>query len=218
MNAITHSAAPRRRIIRAAKHQQAADAFGPIAPGCELFCFTFGQFSLIDAIAALLDATGPADVTLCTWTAGADSVERLRVLLADKRIEGLRLIVDRGFLRYVPAVCAQLNRDFDDDWIRSARTHAKWAMIRNEKFNLAIRTSMNLAHNPRLENIEVSDDPALCDFLGSVADALFAEQAPGLQARVRPTLDAVPWLPFDGVDAGEIDRSELRPVSVDRTA
>lgn len=64
MTAQTHKSAPRRRVIRAAKHHQAADAFGPIEPGCEIFCFTFGQFSLIDAIAALIDATGPADVTL----------------------------------------------------------------------------------------------------------------------------------------------------------
>jgi hypothetical protein len=57
---------------------------------------------------------------------------------------------------------------------------------------VAIRTSMNLNENPRLESIEVSDDPALAGFLLSVVDELWAEESPGdYRTKSRPALPGI---------------------------
>lgn len=51
---------------------------------------------------------------------------------------------------------------------------------------------MNLNENPRLESIEVSDDPALTGFLLSVVDELWAEEKPGdYRTKSRPTLPGI---------------------------
>jgi hypothetical protein len=73
-----------------------------------------------------------------------------------------------------------MRRLFGDACIRTTRSHAKFATIRNDRWAIAVRTSMNLNENPRLENIEISDDPALCGFLESVADDLYADQPTGI--------------------------------------
>jgi hypothetical protein len=161
MNAKIHKSSPKRRVIRAAKVGTATDAIGPLEKGCEIYCLTFGQFSLIDAICAIIEQTGPADVTLATWTAADADLTRAESMLASAKIRTMRYIVDRSFLTRMPHYCAAMRRLFGDECIRTTRSHAKWAVIRNERWTLAIRTSMNMNHNPRLENLEISDDPAL---------------------------------------------------------
>ena len=84
---------------------------------------------------------------------------------------------------------AELVRLFGDDAIRTTRTHAKFAVITNDEWAVAVRTSMNLNENPRLESIEVSDDAALAGFLLRVVDEIFAEEAPGdYRTKSRPEL------------------------------
>lgn len=63
---------------------------------------------------------------------------------------------------------------------------------------------MNLNENPRLESIEVSDDPVLAGFLLSVVDELFAEESVGdFRTKSRPVLaglEAV--MPAERVEMG----------------
>jgi len=140
---------------------------------------TYGQFSLIDALWVLLRMTGPADVSIATWTAAGADVTRASQFLRDGRVRRMRWLVDRSFEARQPAYCATLRSLFGDDAIRTTRSHAKFATIRNSEWNLAVRTSMNLNGNPRLETIEVSDDPSLADFLDDVFGERFANQSPG---------------------------------------
>ena len=86
---------PRKRRIRAFKDGTAADAIGQLEPGCEIYTLTFGQFSLIDAICALLEQTGPADVTLSTWSAAAADLERAAALLERSSIRSLPAMLQR---------------------------------------------------------------------------------------------------------------------------
>jgi hypothetical protein len=173
---------PRKRIVRAAKIGAARTALGGLEPGIELYVLTHGQFSLIDALVALLEQTGPADVTLATWTAQAADLRQAAALMTRERglIRTFRLIVDRSFLTRQPEYAQTMRELFGDNAIRTARSHAKWAAIRNESWTLAVRTSMNLNENPRLENIEVSDDPGLVTFLLEQADSLFSDQPSGV--------------------------------------
>lgn len=210
----THRSNPRQREIRAAKRGNARDAIGTLTPGYEAFVLTFGQFSLIDALVALLEQTGPADVTLSTWTAADADLTRAAALLANAEIRSLRFVVDRSFLTRQPKYCAKMRDLFGDDCIRTTRSHAKFAIIRNERWSLAVRTSMNLNENPRLENIEISDDPTLCAFLEQVVADLFEEQQPGLFGGELPELASVANVPLSGsVQTGSVSGA-LRTATV----
>lgn len=51
---------------------------------------------------------------------------------------------------------------------------------------------MNLNENPRLESIEVSDDPELAGFLLRVVEELFDEEKPGdYRTKSRPELRGI---------------------------
>lgn len=180
MKAKAISREAKKREIRAAKTGNARQAIGPIAPGMELYVLTYGQFSLIDTLITLVEQTGPADVTLSTWTAGSADLTTAARLMEHGAIRSLRFVVDRSFLTRQPDYCAQMRRLFGDNCIRTTRSHCKFITVRNDEWALAVRTSMNLNENPRLENLEVSDDPALCAFLEAVADELFEDQEDGL--------------------------------------
>jgi len=197
------------RDIRANQSSNADGAIGELTPGCEIFILTYGQFSLIDAVAALLRKTGPADVILSTWTAGNADLTTCASLLDGAGITSFRMMVDRSFLTRQPGYCRRMVELFGLDCLRTWRAHAKFAVIRNERWTLAIRTSMNLNTNPRLENIEISDDPALCDFLCSVADDLFSEQSPGVFDGELPELLSIPFSDLPKIQAGRASADPL---------
>ena len=191
MDARSHHATPRKREIRAAKEGSARDAIGTLQPGHEVFCLSFGQFSLIDALVALLEQTGPAHVVVSTWTAANAHLEKAASLLGNAEVLSMRFLVDRSFLTRQPEYCATMRRLFGDDCIRTCRTHCKFMLVRNDRWNLAVRTSMNLNENERLENLEISDDPAFADFLEAVADDMFREQAAGEFNGLLPELESI---------------------------
>lgn len=166
-----------RTIRRATGTQNAAKALGKIKPGCELFGFSKGQFSLINLLRALLAQTGPAHVTVCTWTAAHGSIDDAYGLLAASEILSLRWLIDFSFLSRGADYVQRLREKFGDECIRVTSCHAKFITIRNPKWNLAVRTSMNLTDNPRLENFEISDDRRLRRFLDRIVSEVF-EQCP----------------------------------------
>lgn len=183
---------PTRRP-RLSKVTNARDALADFGRGMETYCLTFGQFSLMDAVEAILEKTGPADVALSTWTAGAADLSRSAESLRNGNIRSLRLVVDCSFGQRQPGYLAQVRDLFGDDAIRSTRTHAKFVVITNDEWNVAVRTSMNLNENPRLEHIEVSDDPGLAGFLLRIVDEIFAEEKPGdFRTKTTPVLAAMP--------------------------
>lgn len=191
-DAKTYRSEARERTIRTAKKGNAQDAIGALETGCEIFVLTYGQFSLIDALVTIVDQTGPADVILSTWTAGNADLTTCERLLERSLVRSIRYIVDRSFLTRQPAYCNKMRKLFGDDCIRTMRSHAKFAVVENDDWTLAIRTSMNLNTNPRCENIEISDDPDLCAFLRQIADDLWAEQDAGDFKGELPDLDSIP--------------------------
>jgi len=185
----SHTRKSPRRAPRLSKVTNARDALTDFDRGMETYCLTFGQFSLMDAVEAILDKTGPADVVISTWTAGGADLSRSAESLRNGAIRSLRMLVDCSFGQRQPGYLAQCRELFGDDAIRSTRTHAKFAVIHNETWRVAVRTSMNLNENPRLEAIEVSDDPSLAGFLLEVVDEIWREEAPGdFRTKSRPVL------------------------------
>ena len=202
--AVSHTRRVPARRPRVSKVTNARDALADFGRGLETYCLTFGQFSLMDAIEAILEKTGPADVSLSTWTAGGADLSRSAEHLRNGNIRSLRFVCDCSFGQRQPGYLAQLRRLFGDDAIRTTRTHAKFAVITNDDWSVAVRTSMNLNENPRLESIEVSDDPALAAFLLRVVDELFTEERPGdFATKSRPSLaDIEGVLPAESVRMG----------------
>lgn len=156
----------------------------------EVDILTFGQFSIIDLVEAVLEITGPASVDLATWTAAEFDLTQIQAQLKDSRIQRLRFMVDRSFVARKPEFVDAIHQRFGINSVRSTRLHAKFVVIRNDEWNVVIRTSMNLNYNPRLEYAQVCDDPHLADFYSEVVDELFDEEPPGLANR-----RAVPSLP-----------------------
>lgn len=169
---------PTRRLIEDQRRaQSAADAVATLErDGCELVGLTRGQFSLTDLLVAVLDKTGPAELGISTWTAASASVQTMLELLQAGQITGCRWLVDCTFVRRVPQLVAQIRRQFGDDAIRVTRTHAKFCTITNDRWQIAIRSSMNLNQNPRLESYELGHDPQLCAWLVGVMDDVWSTQ------------------------------------------
>ena len=176
MSAITRTGRKRtvRRTINAAN---AADAVGPITPGIEIYGLTKGQFSLVELIEHVLATTGPAHLTVSTWTAAGADLAHTRRLLDSGNVIDARWLVDYSFPSRQPAYCAQLRDRFGDDAIRATANHAKFVLIRNDAWNVVVRTSMNLNLNRRLESWEISDDPELADWLQAIVDDAFNDGA-----------------------------------------
>jgi hypothetical protein len=169
---------PANRVIEDQRRaQSAADAIAALErDDCELMGLTRGQFSLTDLLTAVLDKTGPAALSISTWTAASASVQSMLDLLQTGKITRCRWLVDTTFVRRVPALVAQIRKEFGDDAIRVTRTHAKFATVTNEKWKVAIRSSMNLNSNPRLESFELGHDPELCSWLEQVMADVWANQ------------------------------------------
>lgn len=145
-----------------------------LRPGVWLCGLTKGQFSLLDLVREVLTVTGPADVTISTWSTGIKDMESARWLIDNGDMRSLRLLTDRSFPARQPRYAARLTQLFGPSAIIVSRVHAKIAVIRNERWAVAIRSSMNLNHNPRFEQFDVNESRAACDFLGAWVDELQA--------------------------------------------
>lgn len=206
------------RNIRVEKTASASVAIGELKQGQDTFILTYGQFSLIDALIAILSQTGPADVIISTWTAAHAHLDKTMSMMEDDSILSLRMIIDRSFKTRQPKYFQHMIEIFGKDSIRETVTHAKFMTIRNKDWDIVIRTSMNLNENPRLENIEIADDKLFCDFFENITDELFKEIRP-LEKQTRlPKLENIENSEqFKLVDAKQINISELKEATYEST-
>lgn len=173
----------RYRDIRDLRRKESATeaAAGLDLDGRETFGLTKGQFSLIDLIEAVLAQTGPAALEVSTWTAANTDVSTALAMVASGRVTRARWLVDLTFVRRCPQLAARIRETFGDDALRVSRNHAKFAVLHNATWQVVIRTSMNLNHNPRLEDFTLAHDPELATFLLSAMDDLWSTQRRSLQ-------------------------------------
>ena len=168
----------RYRDIRDLRRKQSATEAiaGLDLDGREIFGLTKGQFSLIDLIEATLDTIGPAALSISTWTAANTDVSTALSLVASGRITAARWLVDLTFVRRCPQLAARIREAFGADAVRVTKNHAKFSVLHNQTWKVVIRTSMNLNHNPRLEDFTIAHDPQLAAFLEQTLDDLWASQ------------------------------------------
>ena len=202
---------PAKRKQRISKMGTAADAIGKLEHDQDVYILTFGQFSLIDALCAILEQTGAADVVLSSWTAADAHLEKTAGLIESSEITSLRMILDRSFETRQPAYCYHMRELFGTDCIRHVRSHCKFMLIKNAEWNIVIRTSMNLNENPRLENIEITDNKEFYSFFDIIVKDIFSEVAPGESRSKRLNIESIQEdLPFREIKAQIIPQKSLK--------
>jgi len=162
-----------RDIRHAAYSDNCRDFLGVIKPGFELFGLTNGRFSLINLIEELLKDTGAANLDVATYSIGPHEIEFLGALKKRGLALNIRLLLDRGLPTRNPQYFSKLISTLGEESVRIARAHCKFVTIRNEAWDIAIRTSMNLNENTRVESLDISDSKKLARYLTKSVDSFF---------------------------------------------
>lgn len=171
--------APGKRRARFSKSASAAQSIRGFEPGSMVTCLTFGQFSLIDLVQAALQITGPAHVTISTWSAGFYDANAAKNFRDSGAMLSLRFVMDAGQQKRGQATQGQVAELFGAENVRTARSHAKFVTIKNDAWSIAITSSMNLNLNQRVEQFMMVDDAETCGLFLDFVDALFAERSDG---------------------------------------
>ena len=166
------SAVSVRRERAAESFKTASECIGTIKKGSGLFALTRGQFSMIDAVLACLDQTGPAAVSLWTWTVAEYEVQVLERMRRDERLLSGRLVIDAGARSKNAAIIAQWKASFGGESVRYVVNHAKVATIENAEWKILLRGSMNLNFNPRFEQFDLTEGGADFDLIREVENEL----------------------------------------------
>lgn len=152
------------------------DIVGKIEKGMRRFGFTAGQFSMSDLIEYILNQTGPADLYISTWAASSAGLKKTFEFLNNGMLRNLKFMIDAGAKQYRDNQFGDLLDKFGD-CIRTTRIHAKFFVIRNENWDIVVRTSANLNRNLRLENFEIDENKDFADFFQKFFDEAFKQIA-----------------------------------------
>lgn len=174
-----------RRLVLLWRKENAAEAVKDLDHEHELFGFTKGQFSLLDLMKAILTHTGPADVSLSTWTASRVEALELTAMKAAGTIRTMRWLVDLTFVRRDPEAAHAIRQAFGVEAIRVANVHSKFCLFKNDDWRLVLRGSFNLNMNPRTEDFTLAHDPELFAFIETMLAKVWAHQPGGLD-KIKP--------------------------------
>lgn len=199
----------KREIRRQFSAREVAEAVGPIVKGIECFGVSIGAWSLIDLITWCLQATGPADCTISTWTVANHDLNAAWKLLTTRAIKKIRFLVDLSFPSRQPSYCAALREAFGDDCIRLSANHAKFTLLRNAEWDLVIRGTANLNQNSRWEWWELSDSKPMADFLEQLVANIFDTQPAQGQFDKRPIEHIQDFQALAGTPTSEL-RGDVR--------
>jgi hypothetical protein len=95
-------------------------------------------------------------------------------------IKDFKLIIDRSFATRKGQYTVSVDEIFKPENIRTTNTHSKFVLIKNDKWNICIRSSMNLNENPRCENFELDNDVDIFNLFNNFASELFSKQREGI--------------------------------------
>lgn len=153
--------------------ESARRCVGRIYKNCDIFGLTKGDFSKIDMLRHLLTEIGPCHIDIGTWTAASADISKAYDLLDHNNILSMRWLVDRSFPSRQKNYYEVLIKKFGEENIRLARFHAKFLILENEEYKLAVRTSMNLNMNKRIEFYEITEGSKINDYLRGIVDYHF---------------------------------------------
>lgn len=148
-----------------------------------LIGLTRGQFSLIDLIHSCLKKTGPAKVICCTWSAGIKDANQVRWMLNSNLLESFTLVTDHSFATRQKKYALAIEDLFGSENIRTSEVHAKFVLIHNDNWKIAIRTSMNLNANKTCETFEIDESKEIFDFYFNFVKSTFENTPKGFEEK-----------------------------------
>jgi hypothetical protein len=181
-----------RSIVRSRKSveafKSAADCIGPIERDMAVFAVTRGQFSMIDAVQHCLREMGPCKLSVWTWCIADYEIETFESLLASRSITEATLVIDRAGEQQVSKtrtfrasedkasrqgqLLTRWRNKFGPQSIKVVLNHAKIATLDNGTHKVVVRGSMNLNHNPRFEQLDVTEGAGVFDLVRSIEQSL----------------------------------------------
>jgi hypothetical protein len=153
-----------------------------IVTNCRILGLTNGQFSLIDLVKHILDVVGKSDVICVTWSAGIKDANQVAWMQNSNMINSFTLITDHSYVNRQKSYSVALDNLFGKQNIRTSEIHAKFTLIKNENWNIVIRTSMNLNANKTCESFEIDDDKDIFEFYNSFVEHIYKNQPEGMVA------------------------------------
>lgn len=178
---------------------------------------TFGQFSLIDLIQATLRVTGPVDVAISTWSAGFYDIDAAQNFRDNGMIRTIRFVLDSSQQKRGQATVYDVAEIFGRENVRTVRSHAKFATISNNDWQVAITSSMNLNLNQRMEQFQMVDDADTCGMFLAYVDDLFVSQEFGTKSYgtlALPGMRDVPACSVESTNWRKIDRGRFPKIGV----
>lgn len=144
---------------------------------------TRGDFSLIDLIHSILKKIGKSKVICCTWSAGIKDANQVKWMLNSGLIESFTLVTDHSYVTRQKKYALAIEDLFGSENIRTSEIHAKFVLIKNDDWSLAIRTSMNLNANRTCETFEIDDDVEVFNFYRNFIDETFKNSNKGFEEK-----------------------------------
>lgn len=152
-----------------------------LAKDAHIIGLTMGEFSLIDLIKSTLDVTGAADLYIATWSAGIKDAHQVKWLADTNKINKIRLLTDHSYVNRQSKYAASIEDIFGKENIRTSEMHAKFVIIKNERWNVTIISSMNLNANKTCETFTIYENQEICDFYMSFINHHFADMQDGFE-------------------------------------
>lgn len=149
---------------------------------CRILGFTNGNFSLIDLIYSVLKKTGKADVIIATWSAGIKDAHQVKWMIDTDLIDNFKIMTDHSYKTRQKRYAASLEEIFGIENIRTSEMHAKFVIISNDNYKVAIRSSMNLNANKTCELFELDEGEEIYEFLKNYVDHTFENMDDGFIA------------------------------------
>jgi hypothetical protein len=150
-----------------------------IIPNVRILGLTDGKFSLIDLIYSILKKIGKSNVYVATWSAGIKDAHQVKWLIDTDLIESFKIFTDHSYVNRQKKYVLGLNDLFGAENIYTSEMHAKFVLIKNDKYSICIRTSMNLNANKTCESFEIDDDTEIYKFYWSFLDHVIKNQKSG---------------------------------------
>ncbi|MGI4870431.1 MAG: hypothetical protein ACRYFX_04545 [Janthinobacterium lividum] len=123
---------------------------------------TGGRWSAHELLQFILEHTGPARVSISTWTITEAPVRALLALREAGLITELDLLFDHRIKTRCPKA-VQLVAALGAR-VHLAKCHAKVTVVENDEWAVTVLTSQNYTRNPRIEAGVIFTDRASADF------------------------------------------------------
>jgi hypothetical protein len=144
--------------------------------GKSAYGFTMGKISLIQIVETICNNFGGNfNFKTCVWSANKIDILRLKNLQNKGRIKETKLLIDpSAYTRKFEAVEA-IYQCFGKESVRTIPTHAKFVTLESDKYKIAITSSMNFTHNPRIEQYEISECSDTVELMSDMVNNAFKE-------------------------------------------